>query len=321
MKRMLIIVMFAILLTGFAFAIENNSASLNNSNDGEENNSVISTYNNSNENEEENNEEEELIGASCGTVTPGKNNECCVSKGYSGWNEEKFECIGENETKNNKNNILGAHYENNERECEAWKCTEWSACLNGTETRKCSKNVFNCTTDNNKPRLEKACSEKEKFEFNKKLRDCPEECDCSGSAIKCSFENGTRIMTIYAGESGNMIVQMKDLNMSTNVTLYKNDGKVYGTFNGNRTHEIVLPDYVKEKLQNHTRTRLYNESINLTEEGYYVMNMNKKSKLFWLVPVREHMEAEIDAETGETIKIRNPWWGFLARDVRDSEED
>ena len=93
--------------------------------------------------------------------------------------------------------------------------------------------------------------------------ECPEECVCSGSTVKCTFENGTRVMTVYAGNSGNVIVQVKNLNMSTNVTLYKGEnGKIYGVFNDNETREINLPDEIKEKLQNHTRTRLYNESIN-----------------------------------------------------------
>ena len=129
-------------------------------------------------------------------------------------------------------------------------------------------------------------------------------------------------MTVYAGKSGNVIVQIKNINMSTNVTLYKNEeGKIYGNFRGNITHEVKLPDEIKERLQNHTRTRLYNESINLTEDGYYHIQGHKKSRLFWIVPVREHVRAEVNAETGETIKIRNSWWGFMARDERDDDNN
>jgi len=148
--------------------------------------------------------------------------------------------------------------------------------------------------------------------------ECPENCTCSGSTVKCEFEGG-RTMTVYAGKSGNVIVQVKGINASTNVTLYKEDGKIYGNFTGNRTKEIILPDKVMDKLrERHSkRLQLYNESINLTEEGYYLVQTKKKARLFWLVPVKEHMNAEIDAETGEIIKIRNPWWGFLARDTRE----
>jgi len=305
MKKVMMFAMFAILLAGFALASDNDSNSLNDSNGAaDENNSVISANDDGEEDDENNSEDESgLLGASCGTVTPGENNECCISKGYSSWNAEKFKCIGQNET---------------EEDCEAWKCTKWSACLNETATRKCVKTLQNCTTDSERPKLIRDCRVKEEFKFHEKLRDCPEACVCSGSTIKCTFENGTRVMTIYAGESGNVIVQIKNMNMSTNVTLYKNEeGKVYGTFKGNKTHEVKLPDEIKEKLQNHTRVKYYNESMNLSEEGDYHMNAQKKARLFWMIPVREKVVYSIDSETGEVISTKTVWWGFLARDVKE----
>jgi len=72
----------------------------------------------------------------------------------------------------------------------------------------------------------------EKYRVNNKERinvNCPETCTCTGSTIKCTLANG-REMTIFAGNSGNVIVQVKGENMSTNVTLYKADGKLYGVF-------------------------------------------------------------------------------------------
>ena len=303
MKKLLMILMLTILMVSLAFAVGNNSASLNNTND-----------------DENDSEDDDLLGASCGTVTPGTQNECCINKGYSGWNQKEFKCTEEDDDEDDLNETEVEE----EDECDAWKCTKWSACLNGTEKRTCSR-VYNCSDDEETPKTIKSCSEKERIKNRySNSSECPESCTCSGSTVKCILDNGARVMTIYAGKSGNVIVQIKDLNMSTNVTLYKGEnGKVYGTFKGNNTREIVLPDEAKERLQNHTKTRLYNESINLTEDGYYLMDMKKKSRLFWLVPVREHMEAEVDAETGEAVKIRNPWWGFLAKDIRNnsSEED
>jgi trehalose-6-phosphatase len=72
-------------------------------------------------------------------------------------------------------------------------------------------------------------------------------------------------------------------------------------------------------LSKHKEKRLFleNGSINLTEDGYYQVQTKKKARLFWLVPVREKFRAQVDAETGEIIKIRNPWWGFLARDNKE----
>jgi len=329
MKKTLVILtcaLFLITIAGFALA--------------EEDREIPAAYLSG---ESGNNEtDSHLLGASCGTVAPGYQNECCVNKGYSGWDEEEFKCIGEEDEENNEEGALGAYAngeheneenqsEENENECEPWNCTQWSDCVNGTKIRECVKSQLNCTedtenelndTEEEQPRLTKSCHEKEELKHYERTIDCPEECVCSGSTIKCLFENGTREMTVYAGKSGNVIVQIKNINMSTNVTLYKNEeGKIYGNFRGNITHEVKLPDEIKERLQNHTRTRLYNESINLTEDGYYHIQGHKKSRLFWIVPVREHVRAEVNAETGETIKIRNSWWGFMARDERDDDNN
>ena len=123
-------------------------------------------------------------------------------------------------------------------------------------------------------------------------------------------------MTVTAGRSGNIIFQVKGVNASTNVTLYKSEGKVYGIFKNNKTRAInFLPDQVKEKIKNKIKARLENQTIELDENGIYQIQGRKKARLFFLFPVREKIRAQIDSETGEIIKIRNPWWGFLARDI------
>jgi len=151
--------------------------------------------------------------------------------------------------------------------------------------------------------------------------ECPNNCSCVGSTIKCELEGRGRNMTVYAGKSGNTIVQVKGVNMSTNVTLYKSEGKVFGMFRNNQTREVnLLPDHVQEKIRERIRARLENQTIELDEDGIYQIQGRKKARLFFLFPVREKMGMQIDSETGELIKIRNPWWGFLARDISEEEE-
>ncbi len=148
--------------------------------------------------------------------------------------------------------------------------------------------------------------------------ECPIDCTCTGSVMKCEFANGTRQMTITAGKSGNTIVQVKNVNMSTKVQLYKSEGEVYGVFKNNQTKIIkVFPDEVKEKIRQKIKARLENYNITLDEDGVYQVQAKKKVRLFFLIPVKEKVKAQIDSETGEIIKIRNPWWGFLARDVEE----
>lgn len=146
--------------------------------------------------------------------------------------------------------------------------------------------------------------------------ECPEKCTCTGSSTKCQLNNGTREMTITAGESGNMIIQVKGISGTTKVTLYKSeDGKLYAVTKNNETRRIrLLPDQVKERIKERLRNRFENENITLDEDGVYRYEARKRARLFFIIPVKERVNAELDPETGEIVRIRNPWWGFLAKD-------
>lgn len=167
-------------------------------------------------------------------------------------------------------------------------------------------------------RIKEIVKEQNKLRVMTQNQECPETCTCTGSVMKCELENGGREMTVTAGKSGNTIVQVKDVNMSTNVTLYKSEGKIYGVFKDNETKEIkVLPDEVKEKIKQRTKAKLEEQIIELDKEGIYQVQSKKQARLFGLIPVRERVRVELNSETGEIIRIRNSWWGFLARDVKE----
>ena len=144
--------------------------------------------------------------------------------------------------------------------------------------------------------------------------ECPEECDCTGSAMKCALEKGGREMTVTAGSSGNTIIQVKGVNGSTKATLYKSDGKIYGEFNGETKEVRVMPDMVKDKVRERVEKELEDEEIELGEDGVYQYKAKKKVKLFGFIRTRTRVRAKINAETGELERIRNSWWAFLASD-------
>ncbi len=153
--------------------------------------------------------------------------------------------------------------------------------------------------------------------LNQENFSCPEDCVCSGSTIKCQFEGG-RNMTIRAGKSGNTIVQVKEINMSTKVTLYKQNNSLVGIFKGNKTKIIkLMPDQVLEKIKGKIKERLVNKNMTLDENGIFQAHFEKRARFFWIVPVRERVKINIDAETGDIIKIKTSWWGFLARDIKE----
>ena len=146
--------------------------------------------------------------------------------------------------------------------------------------------------------------------------ECPENCTCTGSVTKCELENG-REMTVRAGKSGNVIVQSKGTNMSTNVTLYKSNKTLYGVFRNNQTRTInFLPDQVKEKIREKLKQKTCEcENITLDEDGVYQVQAKKRARLFFIFPVTVRVNAEVNSKTGELVRVRNSWWSFLARDI------
>jgi eight-cysteine-cluster-containing protein len=154
---------------------------------------------------------------------------------------------------------------------------------------------------------------------NKTEKECPKNCTCKGSTVKCELKNG-REMTVTAGNSGNIMVQIKGENMSTKVTLYKSeDGKVY-MIKGNVTKEVkMLPDQVKERIRERLQKYLENENITLNENGTYNYAGDKEAKLFFLFPIKVRILAEVDAETGEVKNVKVPWWAFLAKDKEQAQ--
>jgi len=159
-------------------------------------------------------------------------------------------------------------------------------------------------------------NETDRIWFNDMNNSCPPECTCNESSMICPLKNGTREMIIFAGKSGNMIVQVNGENMSTNISLYKaDDGKLYGIFGENETREIkMLPDQVKDKIRENSSREYENENITLDENGTYKYHAEKKAKLFGIFSVNVPVDAEVDSETGEISAFKKPWWSFLAKD-------
>ena len=163
--------------------------------------------------------------------------------------------------------------------------------------------VANIVRDRNRLRIEAAAA-----------GECPVNCTCSGSEIKCRLPNGGREMTVVAGKSGNIVVQVKGVNASTAVTLYKDGDKVYGVFKNNETRVVrALPDQVRDRIRERLAQQLEDEEIKLNEDGNYEYTARERVRLFGFIPAKLRVRAEVNSENGEVMKVRNSWWGFLAR--------
>lgn len=143
----------------------------------------------------------------------------------------------------------------------------------------------------------------------------PDNCTVTGVVIKCGVK-GNRTMVVFAGNSGNIIVQVKGINASTQVQLYKGNQSIYALLNSNQTVLInYLPDQIKDLIMQRLNTTVENESINLTNEGNYSVEFRKQAKFLGLFKVREKM-MKVNPQTGGILEEHAPWWGFLASDVK-----
>jgi len=167
-------------------------------------------------------------------------------------------------------------------------------------------------------KIQAAIQTKNQLKFNDS--EIPENCTKTGSVIRCELKQG-KTMVVMAGNSGNTIIKIDGENISTKAQLYHHNGEIYGVF-GNKTKLIeYLPEQLKEKIRERTRARLNNTNITLNENGNYEYAAKKQARFLGLFKVKEKVKWYIDAETGEILKEKVPWWGFLARDVEEEKSE
>ena len=93
--------------------------------------------------------------------------------------------------------------------------------------------------------------------------------------------------------------------------------------NGRNAEIKVMPDAASETALQRLRIKNCVEgegcSIELKEvrQGEqtklaYEMKTQRQSKIFGLFNARMQVQAQVDAETGEVISVKKPWWAFLA---------
>jgi hypothetical protein len=93
--------------------------------------------------------------------------------------------------------------------------------------------------------------------------------------------------------------------------------------NGKGAEIKVMPDTASETALARLRIKVCNESNNCTivlkETGTgnqtrltYEMSAQQSAKVLGLFKTKMSVEAQVDAETGEVIQSKRPWWSFLA---------
>ena len=92
-----------------------------------------------------------------------------------------------------------------------------------------------------------------------------------------------------------------------------------------------MPDVAAQRALERLRLRNCNESagctIELKEVGQgnqtraaYEIQTQKQARFLGLFKTRMQVQAQIDAENGEVIQTKKPWWAFLASEKDEEPE-
>jgi len=138
------------------------------------------------------------------------------------------------------------------------------------------------------------------------------------------LESGEQV-EVQEGEKG-LIMSARNveansqLNLSQNTTGNKTRFTVHLS-NGLNAEVKIMPDAASERAIEVLKAKceINNCTIELKEVGSgnqsraaYEMKVEKKVRVLGLFQAKIQESAQIDAENGNVIKVRRPWWAFLA---------
>lgn len=146
---------------------------------------------------------------------------------------------------------------------------------------------------------------------------------------------GKKIM-VSEQAANRMQIKAGDVAAETGMELMQeqNAGKVMlktKLSNGKDAEIKIMPDSASEKALERLRMKVCSEEngcqIELKEVGSgeqvraaYEVRAQKESKVLGMFKTRMRVSAEVDAETGEVIDSKKPWWAFLASEKDETEE-
>jgi len=167
--------------------------------------------------------------------------------------------------------------------------------------------------------------------------ECLEGCRCQGAVMSCPTETGKEI-TIQAGRSGNVIVITIDktnasteleLEMENNTEDRRNQTRLRVRLSNGRKAEIkVMPDTASERALERLRLKVCSEDRNCTivlkEAGKenatqlaYELQAERHMRILGIFKAKTRVRAEVNAENGELVSVKKPWWAFLATEPEE----
>jgi hypothetical protein len=147
-----------------------------------------------------------------------------------------------------------------------------------------------------------------------------------------TIENGKQIQV---EEKANNKIQLKSGNVQAETGMQMTQQQTQtGTklqvklSNGKDSEVKVMPDTASEKALERLRIKVCSEEngcqIELKEVGKgeevkaaYEVKVQKQAKFLGLFKTKMQVQAQVDAENGEVIQEKKPWWAFLAADAEE----
>ena len=131
-----------------------------------------------------------------------------------------------------------------------------------------------------------------------------------GQMIKVQTQANNRIKLEVGGVSAECDCEMKQEKV-------ENRTKLYAELSNGKNSEIkVMPNVASETALERLRLKVCSEEdgcrIELKEVG-----SGEQTKVFGLFKARMQVQAQVDAESGEIVKVKKPWWAFLASEPEE----
>ncbi len=104
---------------------------------------------------------------------------------------------------------------------------------------------------------------------------------------------------------------------------FENNGRMMFKVKLNNSKEVevkVLPEDVMNKVKSRIRIKANDSNVSLElkekkvgneEKLVYEVKTKKEARILGLFKTEIEVEAEVDAENGEVLDVKKPWWSFL----------
>ncbi|MFH1248823.1 MAG: hypothetical protein V1660_01595 [archaeon] len=136
-----------------------------------------------------------------------------------------------------------------------------------------------------------------------------------GEQMQIQTENGFRLQVGGVGATSSMEMTQEQ---AQNKTMLKTK-----LSNGKNAEIKVMPNTASERAIERLQLKVCNSEnncqIELKEVGSgeqvkaaYEVKAQKEARILGMFKTKMQVQAQIDAETGEVIKAKKPWWAFIA---------